>query len=118
MPCLPACGPLCPYVLLLRAPWPVARLAAKLCSSIFCCLIPQKQSAEAARPRLERLMAQLELRGLRPSPLNFQGDNFRYDLLPQVSRAALHWGALCCAVLCYACCVARLSQAAAGVECA
>lgn len=42
------------------------------------------QSAEAARPRLERLMAQLELRGLRPSPLDFSGDNFRFELLPQV----------------------------------
>ncbi|PRW50867.1 glycoside hydrolase family 20 isoform A [Chlorella sorokiniana] len=39
------------------------------------------KSAEAARPRLERLVAQLELRGLRPSPLDFP--NFKYFLLPQ-----------------------------------
>ncbi|KAI7846441.1 hypothetical protein COHA_000052 [Chlorella ohadii] len=46
------------------------------------------QSTEAARPRLERLMAQLELRGLRPSPLDFPGDNFRYALLPQWCNTA------------------------------
>lgn len=34
-------------------------------------------------------MAQLELRGLRPSPLDFPGDNFRYALLPQVSAVLL-----------------------------
>lgn len=41
------------------------------------------QSAEAARPRLEQLMGQLRLRGLRPSSLEWAGDNLRYNLLPQ-----------------------------------
>lgn len=38
---------------------------------------PCAQSAKAAQPRLEQLMRQLEARGLRPSPLNYQGLNWR-----------------------------------------
>lgn len=41
------------------------------------------QSAEAARPRLERAARQLAARGLQLSSLDWDGTNWRYELLPQ-----------------------------------
>lgn len=60
--------------------WPrAAAMAERLWSAT-----DATRSADAAAPRLQQLMAQLERRGLRPSSLEWEGDNFKYDLLPQV----------------------------------
>ena len=53
------------------------------------------QDPAAAEGRLRRLMAQLEARGLRLSPLDWNGTNFKYELMPQ-ARPASAWLCRCC----------------------
>lgn len=55
------------------------------------------QDAAAAEGRLRALMRQLGAAGLRVSPLDWQGTDFKFELLPQVRtpRSRSLFGALC-----------------------